>query len=266
MGEKFVGFLDDLRVYDKILTDREVRELFDNSRSIYAGRADTIATTKKMQIYKYLSEDRSLYRGWLQYNPPSQANAVAFPNQILAEGENSTVKTAADELCHAMEDMFHSKPSINASATGPKIVLGTSETSDWVHTHRSTLGLDQVKDDGFVIRVLNDSDGRTIVVAANQPAGVVFGTFDLIRRISLGTDLRRLDVLENPQVRIRMVDHWSNFRGFPHDDWRGSSSKKQKGSRDASIFSWEDLRTGDTKLIRDWVRMLSSCGWNAALS
>lgn len=27
--------------------------------------------------------------------------------------------------------------------------------------------------------------------------------------------------------------------------------------------SWEELRTGDTKLIRDWVRMMASAGWNA---
>ncbi|NQV34394.1 MAG: right-handed parallel beta-helix repeat-containing protein, partial [Phycisphaeraceae bacterium] len=29
------------------------------------------------------------------------------------------------------------------------------------------------------------------------------------------------------------------------------------------IYSWEELRTGDHKLIRDWVRLLASAGWNA---
>ena len=78
----------------------------------------------------------------------------------------------------------------------------------------------------------------------------------LIRRIQLGQDLLTLDALENPKVPIRMVAHWSYFRGFLGDKWRG-------GGRDASIFSWEELRTGNTKRIRDWVRMLASCGWNA---
>ena len=80
--------------------------------------------------------------------------------------------------------------------------------------------------------------------------------FDLIRRIQIGQDPLELDVLENPQVPIRMVAHWSYFRGLFGDRWRG-------GGRDNSIFSWEELRTGDTKLIRDWVRLLASCGWNA---
>ncbi|MCK5468921.1 MAG: right-handed parallel beta-helix repeat-containing protein, partial [Cyclobacteriaceae bacterium] len=69
-------------------------------------------------------------------------------------------------------------------------------------------------------------------------------------------DIRKLDVLENPKVSIRMVDHWSYFRGFLGDKWRG-------GGRNNSIFSWEELRNGDTKLIRDWARMMASAGWNA---
>ena len=77
-----------------------------------------------------------------------------------------------------------------------------------------------------------------------------------MRRVQIGQDLLALNVLENPQVPIRMVAHWSYFRGLLGDRWRG-------GGRDDSIFSWEELRTGDTKRIRDWVRMLASCGWNA---
>jgi alpha-glucuronidase len=53
-----------------------------------------------------------------------------------------------------------------------------------------------------------------------------------------------------------MVNHWSYFRGHFGDKWRG-------GGRDDSIYSWKELRTGDTKLIRDWLRMMSSAGWNA---
>jgi len=52
-----------------------------------------------------------------------------------------------------------------------------------------------------------------------------------------------------------MVDHWSYFRGCFGNKWRS-------GGRNDSIYSWE-LRTGDTKLIRDWVRMMASAGWNA---
>ncbi|MHC4508458.1 MAG: glycosyl hydrolase family 28 protein [Planctomycetota bacterium] len=138
----------------------------------------------------------------------------------------------------------------------PKVVLGTAATSSWIRERADKLGLDRVKNDGFVIKSVEKDAETTLVVAGKVPAGVAFGAFDLIRRLQLGQDPRKLDVLENPRIPIRMVDHWAYFRGFPHDAWRG-------GGRDDSIYSWEELRTGDTKLIRDWVRMMASAGWNA---
>ena len=254
-GEGFVGFLDDLRIYDKPLTDAEIRRIYDETKAIYAGRRDTNPAESRQNTYKYQEIDRTLYKAWLQFNPldTEQHNQDSFRN-IVAEGANSTVQTAASELAQAAESMFNFKPTVSEIATvaGPKIIIGTADTSDWIRDRAEDLQLDKIEGDGFVIKAMED----VVVVAGGIPAGVVFGAFDLMRRIQIGQDLRALDVLENPQVPIRMVSHWSYFRGLFGDRWRG-------GGRDNSIFSWEELRTGDTKRIRDWVRMLASCGWNA---
>ena len=254
-GEGFVGYLDDLRIYNKPLTDAEISQIYKETKAIYAGRRDTNPTEKKQIIYKYQEIDRTLYKAWLQFNPPAtkQRSQDLFRN-IVVEGANSTVQTAGSELAQAAESMFNFKPSISetATVTGPKVILGTVETSNWIRDRAEELALDRIEGDGFVVKAMEDA----VVVAAKMPAGVVFGVFDLIRRIQLGQDPLALNVLENPQVPIRMVAHWSYFRGLFGDRWRG-------GGRDRSIFSWEELRTGDTKLIRDWVRMLASCGWNA---
>ena len=252
-SEDFTGYLDDLRIYNKPLTDAEVQQIYDETKDIYAGRRDTNPTNKKQNTYKYQEVDRTLYKTWLQFNPPTteQPNQDLFKN-IVAEGTNSTVQTAASELAQAAEAMFGFKPSVSEAATGPKVILGTAETSNWIRDRAEDLQLDRIERDGFVIKAMEG----TVVVAGEIPAGVVFGAFDLIRRIQIGQDPLELDVLENPQVPIRMVAHWSYFRGLFGDRWRG-------GGRDNSIFSWEELRTGDTKRIRDWVRMLASCGWNA---
>jgi len=255
-GKGFVGYMDDLRIYNRVLTDADMRALYNATKSVYAGRRDTNPTDAEMDVYKYRKEDRTLYRAWLQYNPPAERLGESLFKRIVAEGPNSTVQTAASELTDAVESMFALKPSIKTKSAGPKVVLGTAETSSWIRGHADELGLDRIKEDGFVIKAVDDGRDTTLVIAGHIPAGVIFGTFDLIRRIQLGQDPRELDVLENPQIPIRMVDHWSYFRGFVGDKWRG-------GGRDCSIYSWEELRTGDTKLIRDWVRMMASAGWNA---
>jgi alpha-glucuronidase/polygalacturonase len=210
-----------------------------------------------MKTYKYQEQDRTLYRAWLQYHPPASEQGRELLKTIVAEGNQSTISTAASELKDAVTSMFSFIPDVTSEAdSGAKVVLGTAETSSWIREHADQLGLDRIREDGFVIRAVTSEHGTTLVVAGSDPAGVVFGTFDLIRRIQTGQDPRELDVLENPAIPIRMVDHWSYFRGVFGDRWRG-------GGRDDSIFSWEELRTGDTRQIRDWVRMMASAGWNA---
>ena len=260
-GQEFVGYIDDIRIYNRVLTDADMLRIFNSTKSVYAGRDDTNPTDKEMDVYKYQERDRTLYRAWLQYNQPSGRLGENCFKLIIAEGSNSTIQTAAAELTDAVESMYGFKPSVRTkppARRGSKVVLGTAETSSWIRDRADKLELDRIKNDGFIIKALEDgSPGAPgLVIAGNVPAGVIFGTFDLIRRIQLGQDLRKLNVLENPQIPIRMVDHWAYFRGFLGDKWR-------RGGRDNSIYSWEELRTGDTKLIRDWVRMMSSAGWNA---
>jgi alpha-glucuronidase/polygalacturonase len=256
-GEGFIGFMDDLRIYNKVLTDADIRKIYNSTKSVYIGRRDTIPTDREVNTYKYRKKDHTLYHAWLQYNTPSERLGENLFKSIVAEGSNSTVQTAASELTDAIESMFGFKPPVRTRAVlGPKIALGTAKTSSWIREHADKLGLDRIKEDGFVIKAVEDRGNTTLVVAGQIPAGVIFGTFDLIRRIQLGQDPDKLDVLENPQIPIRMVDHWSYFRGCFGDKWR-------RGGRNDSIYSWEELRTGDTKLIRDWVRMMASVGWNA---
>jgi len=256
-GEGFIGFMDDLRIYNKVLSDADIRKIYNSTKSIYADRRDTIPTDRVVETYKYRKEDHNLYSAWLQYNPVSDSPAEDLLKNIAAEGDNSTVKTAANELSNAVESMLGFSPSISATAgSGDKVVIGTAETSNWIRENASELGLNRIKEDGFVLKTIEEGKNRTLVIAGRVPAGCIFGTFDLIRRLQLGKDPGKLDVLENPQIPIRMVDHWSYFRGCFGDKWR-------TGSRNDSIYSWQELRTGDTKLIRDWVRMMASAGWNA---
>jgi len=255
VGDGLIGYLDDLRIYNRVLSDTEMRAIYNSTKSVYEGRSDTIPTDRKANVYRYRDEDRTLYSAWLQYAPREGLSGAAALRQIVAEGTNSTVQTAAGELADALDSISGARPTVTTTAgSGPQIVLGTAATSSWIRGHARELGLERIEADGFIIKSL--ADGETVVVAGQVPAGVIFGVFDLIRRLQLAQDPADFDILENPQIPIRMVDHWSYFRGYPNDNWRG-------GGRNNSIYSWEELRTGDHKRIRDWVRMLASAGWNA---
>ena len=257
IGEEFVGFMDDLRIYNRVLSDLEIREICNSKVLLFENRFDTNPIVKTAETYKYKKEDNTLYQAWLQYKSVSNLYDLNLFNNISAESSNSTVKTAAAELKQATEKMFGFSPTINKNPiAGSQVIIGTPETSEWIAKHAQSIGIDRIKEDGFILKTIVDGNNRILVVAGTIPAGVSFGIFDLIRRLQKGQNPLELDILENPKIPIRMVDHWSYFRGLYGDKWRD-------GSRDNSIFSWAELADGDTKLIRDWVRMMSSAGWNA---
>ena len=49
-----------------------------------------------------------------------------------------------------------------------------------------------------------------IVVAGSDERGVLYGTYDLLRRVAMREDLSHLDVTERPAMPIRWVDEWDN--------------------------------------------------------
>lgn len=263
-GAQFSGFIDELRIYDRPLEDAAVREIHRAEAGDFAGRQDAVSSHRELRVYSYREEDRSLYRGWLQHRPVSSA-AAELTRRIAASGDDPTIRNAARELAAALGEMIAPAELVGEDRTGPRIVLGTPESSAWIRRHTGELGTGDLRYDGFVLKTLMEDGHPVAVVAAREPAGVVFGVFDLIRRLQLGGDPARLDAVSSPTIPIRMVNHWDVWRGFPHDAWRGADGEEAEGdlNRSNSIYSWEDLRRGDTRRVRDWARLLASAGWNA---
>jgi len=265
-GSDFAGFMDDLRIYNRILSDSDVADIFESSKSIYAGRSDAIGGDSKMEVYTYNWRDRSLYSAWLQNAPAPDRREAQVLHRIMAEGADPTIQTGAKELAEALRDLYGQAPLMDSGPSpGARVILGTPATSRWIRERVWMLNLAQVRHDGYVIKTLRDDKDTMLVVAANVPAGVIFGVFDLIRRIKFGQNLSRLDVTESPRNPIRIVNHWDTWRGFPHDDWHGRKIDPYnwEGNRNNSIYSWQELQTGRTERIRDWARLLASAGWNA---
>lgn len=266
-GKGFSGFLDDLRIYDRPLADADIAGIYAAERDAFAGRADAVAASRQLRVYSYEEQDRSLYRAWLQNRQIAAPKSRETLGRIVATAQNPTVQNAARELAAALNEMVGPAEILAepAAPAGARIVLGTPETSEWVRAHATALGLAAIRHDGYVLKTIRENNAVIAVVAAPQPAGVVFGTFDLIRRLQLGADPAKLDHVESPTVPIRMVNHWDIWRGLPHDDWRGKEPAEAdaEGNRSNSIYSWDELRRGDTRRIRDWARLLASAGWNA---
>ena len=266
IGEDFTGFIDDIRIYNTILDEKSVKSIYNATASAYNSRHDSIKSDKKLTVYNYKESDKLLFEAWLNYSEKLNKNYSELFKQIVIQSDNQTIHTAGKELTEAVSSLLGTVLPVESTPLNKgNILIGTPAESELISMMSDNLGLDKVKDDGFVIKTIDFNSKSFLVIAANEPAGTIFGTFDLIRRIKKQEDLSNLNFISNPKVKIRIVGHWDWFRGSDGDDWHGKKINpfNWEGNRYNSIYSWEELKNGDTKLIEDWARLMASAGWNA---
>lgn len=92
-----------------------------------------------------------------------------------------------------------------------------------------------------------------VVIEASDSAGILYGTFALIRLIKTGETLRNLDREKTPAMPMRMLNHWDNMDGSIERGYAGRS------------FFFAD----DQILINDrtytYARLAASVGINAVV-
>ncbi|RQX05239.1 alpha-glucuronidase, partial [Micromonospora arida] len=108
-------------------------------------------------------------------------------------------------------------------------------------------------DEGFVLARAGD----VTAVLADAPAGLLYGLFHVVRLCAAAFDPARPPERHRPALRRRMLNHWDNVAVHP------VMGQVERGYAGGSIF-WQDGRPrGDLARVREYGRLLASCGVNA---
>ncbi|HEY3707538.1 MAG TPA: alpha-glucuronidase family glycosyl hydrolase [Terracidiphilus sp.] len=105
--------------------------------------------------------------------------------------------------------------------------------------------------EGYWIKALTLEGKKTIVVAGGDERGVLYGTFDLNRRLSQREDFAKLEIRNQPAMPIRWVDEWDNADG-----------SVERGYAGRSIFFDGGHVREDLKPAAEYARLLASVGIN----
>jgi alpha-glucuronidase len=161
---------------------------------------------------------------------------------------SNIIKTAQDELMKGISSMCSFVPVITNDFTsrGTVLILGTERSEKIVNIFGKErfydLGLD-----GYIIK----SIGSKIIITGKSDIGVLYGVFHFLRILQMGSPLSDLDIMETPQNKIRMVDHWDNLDGTIERGYSGNS-----------IFFKDNRISFDPSRVKDYSRLLSSVGIN----
>ena len=193
------------------------------------------------------------YDLWLRYRAveaPWAARYRAFVSELVA---SSGSDTARDELQRATLGLLGiSPPAATQVSRDGAVVLGTPDSSSIIaglHLDLHPLGRE-----GYVIRSVSIHGHRASIIAANSPAGVLYGTFHFLRLMQTRRPLDHLAIQESPRIEHRILDHWDNLDGTV-----------ERGYAGASIWDWQKLPDYLDPRYQDYARACASIGINGAV-
>ena len=132
---------------------------------------------------------------WLRYRPveaPALDAYRAATTALLPGGDSATIRAATAELERGLDGLTGRRPAVVSAPERGVILYGTPATSPLIA--ELDLPLSEQGDEGYLIRSVR-LDGRpATVIAANADIGVLYGVFDLLRRIQTRQPLTGLDV------------------------------------------------------------------------
>ncbi len=176
---------------------------------------------------------------WLKYdlieNETVRSNFSKSINQIVIDTQTERSTLAARELQTALKGLLGKEVPILFSKENKNLKKSIFLTDSYAG---SELG-----SEGFKIENLK--------ILAKTDLGLLYGTFAFIRHIQTSEKLY-FSQIENPKVKIRMLNHWDNANGTVERGYAGSS-----------IWKWFELPNQiDPRLIQ-YARANASIGINA---
>jgi alpha-glucuronidase len=178
---------------------------------------------------------------WLRYRPveqPWRARYAPHATAIVPTSQTATVAAAAAELRRGIGGMLGTAPG--SGLRDGAIIL----------EERS---LPALGSGGYVIRSERSHGYPVTVIAAASDAGLLYGSFALLRRMQTRAPIDRLDVRDSPVIALRMLDHWDNLDGTV-----------ERGYAGPSLWDWRRLPEIDPRMI-DYARANASIGVNAVV-
>ncbi len=199
------------------------------------------------------------YDLWLRYAAVSDAAQQrayrAVVSSLVVQGRSAAVKAAAAELQRGLRGLLGVElhPALEASVDGA-VVVGTPAGSPIVAGLGWGEALARLGPDGYVIRSAVVRRHKVTVIASLGDAGVLYGSFHLLRLIQTGLPIAKLDVAQRPRLERRLLNHWDNLDG-----------SIERGYAGRSLWDWAELPERVDARVTDYARANAPIGINGAV-
>ena len=201
-----------------------------------------------------LAEDGSQL--WLRYQPlpESEAKIDAQQFQFLNfEANTQTKKIVRDEIEKAFIGLLGTNLASAKKLQQNTIVIGTFSEEPIKKLIKQD-DINKCGPEGFMLKNQNTNGSKILVLAAPNEIGLLYGVFELIRKIQGGIQISGLDIIENPTYSRRLLNHWDNLDGTVERGYAGHS-----------IWKWNELPEIINPRYKEYALANASIGINGTV-
>lgn len=151
-------------------------------------------------------------QAWLTYTEKTDYTEAEAIRCIYADAKDKLMENSISELQHAFWAFYGEEPILQPDSENK------TGNSAKIESIRLTL-----KEGGRKEGYLLAERAGEIVIEASDSKGILYGVFDLIRRIQQEEPLKNLEVYKAPGMPLRMLNHWDNMDGSIERGYSGES-------------------------------------------
>ena len=196
------------------------------------------------------------YDVWMRYRPVEQPWADRYRaalTQLVAGSASPTLRVAHAELERGLRGLLGvTLVSVRGVTQDGALVIGTRRSLPLLA--ELTLSLPPPGSQGYAIRSTTIDGHSTLVIAAEDDVGVLYGVFHLLRLMQTRQPLDRLELQERPAIQLRVLNHWDNL-----------DRSVERGYAGQSIWDWHKLPDYIDPRYVDYARANASLGINATV-
>ncbi|TKB95714.1 alpha-glucuronidase family glycosyl hydrolase [Pedobacter cryophilus] len=204
-------------------------------------------------IFMAFAEDGS--RLWLRYDQiQNQQVLMAYKKQIAAVSfvaNSPTQKVAYAELKKGIVGLF-GQDAIFSSTSNNTLLIGDSSNKEIKQLIKA--GYFKDLGEGFIIKVVIQNQMTKTIIAAANDVGLLYGTFHFLKLLQSQQDVSKLNIVEKPKIKNRILNHWDNLDGTVERGYAGTS-----------IWDWHKLPGYTPTKYTDYARANASIGINGSV-
>lgn len=199
------------------------------------------------------------YRLWLRFdlleNDPLRQYYLQQIQQVWIDGESPVLNTAEKELIDGLSGLLgRTIPANNSPSVVPGVIAGISGQSKIIDQIVSREEAARIKPEGFFLVQRAYAGSRQLIIAAKDDRGVLYAVFHLLRLLQTHKSLDDLSTLENPKVKLRVLNHWDNL-----------DRTVERGYAGFSIWDWHQLPEYIDQRYIDYARANAAIGINGSV-